>query len=163
MAETTKPDAGTAQMDVEKLAHALVSRGLITREEFQQVRGGGADGTGSSPGELLLARLVKAGFLTASQAHRAGQELEQLLNQSIPGYQLLEKLGQGSMGQVFKARQLSMDRLVAIKTLHPRLAANPEDLVRFTREAHLAAKFSSNNVVQAIDVGSAGGNYYLSL
>jgi serine/threonine-protein kinase len=64
------------------------------------------------------------------------------------------------MGTVFKARQLSMDRLVAIKLLQPRLAANREYLERFTREAHLAAKLSSNNIVQAIDVGSAGPLHY---
>src|SRR5262249_10783825 len=84
----------------------------------------------------------------------------QLLNQQIPGYQLLEKLGQGSMGTVYKARQLSMNRLVAIKILLPRLAANKEFTERFTREAHLAARFSSNNVVQAIDVGAAGPLHY---
>jgi serine/threonine-protein kinase len=83
-----------------------------------------------------------------------------LLHQQIPGYELLEKLGQGSMGTVFKARQLSMNRLVAIKTLHPRLAANAELLKRLTREAHLAAKLSHNNIVQAIDVGSAGPLHY---
>jgi serine/threonine-protein kinase len=66
------------------------------------------------------------------------------------------------MGTVWKARQISMDRLVAIKVLLPRLAGNPEFLERFTREARLAAKFSSNNVVQAIDVGSAGPlNYFV--
>src|SRR5262249_4341525 len=110
--------------------------------------------------DALLARLVKAGFLTANQARRAAQELPLLLGQQIPGYQLMEKLGQGSMGTVYKARQLSMNRLVAVKVLQPRLAANPEYLQRFTREAHLAAKLSSNNVVQAIDVGSAGPLHY---
>src|SRR5207237_1732278 len=83
-----------------------------------------------------------------------------LLGQQIPGYQLLEKLGQGSMGTVYKARQLSMDRLVAIKVLLPRLVTDPEFLARFRREAHLAARLSHNNVVQAIDVGSAGPLHY---
>jgi serine/threonine-protein kinase len=65
------------------------------------------------------------------------------------------------MGIVFKARQLSMNRLVAIKVLHPRLADDPEYLRRLTREAQLAAKLSHNNIVQAIDVGSAGSLHYL--
>src|SRR5438128_3070753 len=72
----------------------------------------------------------------------------------------MEKLGQGSMGVVYKARQLSMNRLVAIKVLHPRFAANPEFLRRLTREAHLAAKLSHNNIVQAIDVGSTGKHHF---
>ena len=53
-----------------------------------------------------------------------------------------------------------MDRLVAVKLLHPKLAADPEFLQRLTREAHTAAKLSHNNIVQAIDVGSAGPLHY---
>jgi serine/threonine protein kinase len=147
---------GTARMDEERLAHALISRGLLTREEFHSCRAGG----GEAGPQALLARLVAAGFLTAHQAERAGKELDTLLGQQIPGYQLLEKLGQGAMGTVYKARQMSMNRLVAIKVLHPRLAANPEFLQRLTREAHLAARLSHNNIIQAIDVGSAGPLHY---
>src|SRR5262249_52906754 len=100
------------------------------------------------------------GFLTANQSQRARQELSALLHQQIPGYELLEKLGLGSMGTVYKARQLSMDRLVAIKMIHPRLAAKHDLLTRLDREAHLAAKLSHNNIVQAIDVGPAGTLHY---
>jgi serine/threonine-protein kinase len=143
--------------DEERLAHALVSRGLLTREEVQQCRPLTPAEAGT---RLLLSRLVRSGFLTSNQARRAAQELDALLGQQIPGYQLLEKLGQGSMGTVYKARQLSMNRLVAIKVLHPRLSANPEFLRRLTREAHLAAKLSHNNIIAAIDVGSAGNIHY---
>jgi serine/threonine-protein kinase len=127
------------------MAHALVSRTTA--------------GSETGP-EALLARLVKAGFLTANQGQRARQGLSALLHQQIPGYELVEKLGQGSMGTVYKARQLSMDRLVAIKMLHPRLAAKQDLLSRLDREAHLAAKLSHNNIVQAIDVGVAGSLHY---
>jgi serine/threonine-protein kinase len=143
-------------MDEERLAHALISRGLLTREEVHSCRADGAE----SGTKALLKRLVTAGFLTANQADRAHKELETLLGQQIPGYQLLERLGQGAMGTVYKARQMSMNRLVAIKVLHPRLAANPEFLQRLTREAHLAARLSHNNIIQAIDVGSAGPLHY---
>jgi serine/threonine-protein kinase len=155
MAEHTKPEAPAVNADEERLGHALISRGLLTREELQQCRATPAGGP-----EALLTRLVKAGFLTANQACRALQELALLLEQQIPGYQLLDKLGQGSMGTVFKARQLSMDRLVAIKVLLPKLASTQGYLELFTREARLAAKLSSNNIVQAIDVGSAGPLHY---
>jgi serine/threonine-protein kinase len=141
------------RLDEERLAHALISRGLLTREEVQSCP---ASPQGQLGAEALLARLVAAGLLTANQARRAAREMSTLLGQQIPGYALMEKLGHGSMGTVYKARQLSMNRLVAIKVLHPRLAANQEFLQRFTREAHLAARLSHNNIVQAIDVGSAG-------
>jgi serine/threonine-protein kinase len=150
---TAKAEAAALNPEEERLAHALVSRGLVTREEVQQCR---AQTVSQSGPEVLLSRLVNAGFLTLNQAKRARHELAALLGQQIPGYQLMEKLGQGSMGVVYKARQLSMNRLVAVKVLHPRFASNPEFLRRFTREAHLAAKLSHNNIIQAIDVGSAG-------
>jgi eukaryotic-like serine/threonine-protein kinase len=140
----------------EKLAHALISRGLITRAEWQEARPPEAVGNPT----LILARLVQNGHLTLNQAQRLKGELATITAQQIPGYQILEKLGEGATGTVFKARQLSMDRLVAIKRLHPKLAANKDFLERFLREAHLAAKFSSNNVIQAIDVGQAGGIHY---
>jgi serine/threonine protein kinase len=162
MAATSNPQSAGSNVDEERLAHALISRGLLTREEYQDYKKteqAATDSCKSGP-EALLLRLLKAGLLTDSQARRARQEIAQLLNQQIPGYQIVEKLGQGSMGTVYKARQLSMNRLVAIKILLPRLAGNQEFLERFTREAHLAAKFSSNNIVQAIDVGSAGPLHY---
>jgi serine/threonine-protein kinase len=148
-------DSGPAPaVDDDRLAQALVSRGLITREEAQQCR---AAGDSSEP---LLSRLVRFNFLTPAQAQRVTQELKLFIGQQIPGYQLLDRLGQGAMGIVFKARQLSMNRLVAIKVLQPRLASNPRDLERFLYEAQVAAKLSHNNVVQAIDAGSAGKLHY---
>src|SRR5207253_6391718 len=123
---------------------------------------GRAQTLANSGPEVLLSRLVNAGFLTLNQAKRARHELAALLGQQIPGFQLLEKLGQGSMGVVYKARQLSMNRLVAVKVLHPRFAADPKYLERFTQEAHIAARLNHNNVVQAIDVGSLGSlNYFI--
>src|SRR5262249_19180714 len=129
MPAPAKSEALPVALDDERLAHALISRGLVTREEIQQCRAELADPKPDS----LLHRLVEAGFLASHQARRAVQELPVLLGQQIPGYQILDKLGQGSMGTVYKARQLSMNRLVAVKVLHPRLAANPEFLKRLTR------------------------------
>jgi serine/threonine-protein kinase len=155
MSDAPRPDSGSARTEDERLVHALVSRGLISREEAQECRAGQMLGA-----RKLLARLVECGSLTASQATRAEQELALLLGQQIPGYQLLEKLGQGSMGVVYKARQLSLNRIVAVKVVHPKWAAKPEFLEALRREAHLAARLSHNNIVQAVDVGSAGPLHY---
>jgi serine/threonine-protein kinase len=153
MSDNARPDNAAARLDEERLAHALVSRGLLTREEVDQVR----PAVGA---EALLRRLVEVGYLTEGQARRSTQDLPLLLGQQIPGYALLQKLGQGATGTVYKARQLSMNRLVAVKILAPRLASNPEYLDRLRREAHLAARLAHNNIVQAIDVGSAGKLHY---
>jgi serine/threonine protein kinase len=153
---SARPEVSSDQIDEERLAHALVSRGLVAKEEVQSCR----SHAGALGAEGLLKSLVKAGFLTQNQARRAHHEIAALLHQQIPGYELIQKLGQGSMGTVYKARQLSLNRLVAIKMLHPRLAAKHELLQRLEREARLAGKLSHNNLVQAIDVGSAGSLYY---
>jgi serine/threonine-protein kinase len=157
MAQPPKSEIKLDKQAEDRLAQALINRGLLTREELQQCRS--SAGRGSGP-EALLTRLVEARLLTPNQARRAAQELSAFVEQQIPGFQLLEKLGQGTMGIVYKAQQLSMNRLVAIKVLQPRLADNPEFLARFRQEAHVAARLSHNNVVQAYDVGSAGSLHY---
>ena len=81
----------------------------------------------------------------------------------IGGFEVLEKLGQGGMGAVFKARQISMDRIVALKILPPKLAANGEYIQRFIREAQSAAKLNHPNIVQGHDVGEANGYYYFAM
>ena len=154
------PAASKAQSDEDRLAQALIGRGLIVGDEADACRS--APDAGGRPEEFLK-RLVKAGSLTPNQARRVAKEGSSLLHQGIPGYQLLEKLGQGSMGTVYKAKQISLNRLVAIKMLHPRLAAKSDLLQRLVREAHAAAKLSHNNIVQAIDVGSAGNLHYFAM
>jgi serine/threonine-protein kinase len=155
MSQTPPEAAGKLDAEQQRVANALVSRGLLTPDELNSCKAPEAFG-----GKALLVRLVEGGLLTRGQAKRALQQLATLVGEEIPGYEMIEKLGQGAMGTVYKARQLSMNRLVAIKTLHPRFAANPDLLKRLTGEAHLAAKLSHNNIVQAIDVGQAGPLHY---
>lgn len=81
----------------------------------------------------------------------------------ISGYQLLKKLGQGGMGAVFMAKQLSMDRIVAVKILPAQLARNQAFVERFIREAKMAGRLSHENVVNAIDAGVENGTYYLAM
>ena len=74
----------------------------------------------------------------------------------IGGYEILARLGQGGMGAVYKARQVSMDRIVALKVLPPRLAKDEAYVQRFLREARSAAALQHPNIVQGIDVGYLG-------
>ena len=108
--------------------------------------------------------MLQLGYITRSQLQRlSGDNLDDSIAtraQQIPGFQILEKLGAGAMATVFKARQLSLDRMVAIKVLSKKLGENPEFVERFYREGRAAARLSHNNIVQAIDVGEAGGYHY---
>lgn len=78
----------------------------------------------------------------------------------IDGYRIEKWLGEGSMGAVFQARQLSLDRAVAVKILTPRLAKNETYLKRFLREARAVARLNHPNVVSGIDVGEVKGHHY---
>jgi serine/threonine-protein kinase len=79
----------------------------------------------------------------------------------VKGYTFLRRLGQGGMGEVFLARQESLDREVAVKLLPPELAAkDPAYVEHFVKEARSAGKLSHENITGAVDVGEAGGRYY---
>jgi hypothetical protein len=78
-------------------------------------------------------------------------------------YELLDRVGEGAMGTVYKARQRSMDRIVAVKVLKPVLARNAEYVERFWREARAAARLSHPNIVLAIDAGEDQGFYYFAM
>jgi len=80
---------------------------------------------------------------------------------SISGYQIIERLGEGGMGVVYKAKQIAMDRWVAIKILRDELAQEPEYIRRFLKEARLAGRLRHANVVSALDCGEAQGRYYM--
>jgi serine/threonine-protein kinase len=72
-------------------------------------------------------------------------------------------VGKGAMAKVYKAKQLSLDRVVAIKVLPKRMSDNPEFVSRFYAEGRAAARLSHSNIVQAIDVGSTpeGFHYFV--
>ena len=75
--------------------------------------------------------------------------------------EILELIGQGGMGVVFKARQPRLDRLVAVKILPPALAAQPGFAERFTREARALARLAHPHIVGVFDFGERAGFYHL--
>lgn len=78
-------------------------------------------------------------------------------------YQLLEPLGEGGMGSVWRAEHLTLRSPVAIKMLNESIAENPEMLERFMREAQSAAALRSSHVVQIFDYGVEGGSPYIAM
>ncbi len=78
----------------------------------------------------------------------------------LPQFEIMEMLGRGGMGVVYKARQLQLDRLVALKILPPVDALTPDFVERFRREARSLAKLSHPNIVNVHDFGESGGLYF---
>lgn len=85
--------------------------------------------------------------------------------QTIGDFELLARLGQGGMGTVYKARQRSLDRIVALKLLPPALAQDAAFIERFQREARASAKLNHPNIVQGINVGrdATTGQWYFAM
>lgn len=81
----------------------------------------------------------------------------------IPGYRIEKELGSGGMGRVYLARQLSLDRPVALKVMSREWAADPIFVARFTREAYAAAQLSHPNIVRIYDIGQTQGTHYFSM
>ena len=143
------------------LGRLVVEKGLASDDEVQELldRRGSRDVNQQSLGDML----VENGIITSRQLERLRPLVEEAKpTQQIPGYQVLEKLGAGAMATVYKAKQLSLDRMVAIKVLPKRYTNNPEFVERFYAEGRAAAKLNHPNIVQAIDVGKAGDyNYFV--
>jgi tRNA A-37 threonylcarbamoyl transferase component Bud32 len=83
------------------------------------------------------------------------------LQAQLPHLEILELLGQGGMGAVYKARQKNLDRLVALKIIRPDNAADPSFADRFLREARALAKLNHPNIVTVYDFGNEGEICYL--
>lgn len=79
----------------------------------------------------------------------------------ISRYRILEEIGRGGMGVVYKAEDPRLERLVAVKTLPPKLLRNKEALRRFLREAKVAAKLDHPHIIPIYDVGEDNGIYYM--
>ena len=143
-----------ASLDAE-LVRLVLEQKLCTQEEVDQCRA--LQHQDPAPLEELL---VRQDAVTPGQINRLKRAIEESRHQQIPGYVILSKLGAGAMATVFMARQLSLDRIVAIKVLSKRLSENAEYVAMFYKEGKAAAKLNHANIVQAFDVGEAGGYHY---
>lgn len=145
------------------VARVVVERQLATPEEVREAIDHRSRVAHNGAPRGLGDVLVDLGFLTRTQLTRVSGANDDSGNrpaQQIPGYQLQKKVGAGAMAVVYRAKQVSLDRTVAVKVLPKRLSKNVEFVERFYREGRAAAQLNHNNIVTAIDVGESGGFHY---
>jgi serine/threonine-protein kinase len=97
------------------------------------------------------------------QAPRSAGNSARRTGAVLGDFQLVRKLGQGAMASVYKARQISFDRKVALKLLHKHVADSPKLVERFYREARIMGELDHPNIVQGFGVGMAEGFHYFAM
>ena len=159
--EESLKEASKAGTNLDTLVGRLVvEQGLATSEEVERALTEARTGEDANQRSLVQV-LVDSEFVTKRQIIRLRQIIEaERSGQQIPGYKVLAKLGAGAMASVYKARQLSLDRIVAIKVLPKKFSDNPQFIERFYAEGRAAAQLNHPNIVQAYDVGRAGEYHY---
>jgi len=142
----------------------LLADPMVSRRHFTVEGQGGRfvlKDLGSANGTLLNGERVKERVLQIGDRIRAGDTLftfvsseaaDPLIGKHLRGYEVLERIGRGGMGTVFMARQVSLERLVALKLLSPELMSDPTFVSRFLEEARSAARLNHPSIVMVYDI-----------
>lgn len=149
-------DASTASR--RRLGELALERGVISEQQLSDALHAQDElkklGLSERIGTILfkkkvISKQVLDDLLKEQSADGSGKTKPKRLG----NFELYEKVGQGAMGVVFRARQVTMDRIVAVKILAPKYAGDASFIKRFVREARAAGQFSHENIVTALDVG----------
>jgi serine/threonine protein kinase len=137
---------------------ALRQSGLLALDQVNELRN--LTARYADP-KTLAAQLIQLGWLTPYQVNQffQGQGSTLVLGQ----YRILERLGEGGMGQVFKARHNALGRVVALKVIRKDRLGNAEAVKRFRREMQMAGQLSHPNVVNAFDADSINGTHFFAM
>lgn len=144
---------------LDKFIRSLSESGLMTAEEVDAFLHGLPADEQPKDGKALAREMFRRKRLTKFQAQAVYDGKTRGL--VLGNYVILDKLGEGGMGQVFKAQHRRMERTVALKVLSPEALKSPELAERFQREVKAAARLSHPNVVTAYDADEEGGIHYL--
>ncbi|KAA5540184.1 serine/threonine protein kinase [Roseiconus nitratireducens] len=119
-----------------------------------------SEGQNGSPGQPSPDQSV--GSPPPASQSAASQSAASLIGTRLAGYLILSRLGRGGMADVYSARDVALDRDVAIKVLRQNLANDRDYIARFRREAKAAAKLNHPNIVQIYEVGEDASRYYIA-
>ena len=151
-------DASTTTDTISGFLQAVRSSSILSQRQLEKIEANLPEGDDPA---ALASRLVKDGVLTEFQAR-------QILKGKVAGlvfgsYVLLDFLGKGTMGKVYKASHRMMGRVVALKVLDPHYVSSARTLARFQREMQLVGRLDHPNVVRAYDAERIGTYHYIAM
>ena len=144
---------------VDELITTLTGSGLMAREEVDEFLAGLSEGEKPEDGEQLAKLLYRSEKLTKFQTQCVYQGKTRGL--VLGNYVVLDRIGQGGMGHVFKAQHKKMRRVVALKVLPSQVSRQKGAVERFHREVVAAARLTHQNIVTAYDADDADGVHFL--
>jgi len=141
-----------------------VARHFVSPQQVRECSGELARRLKAEPSLSLADVLVKRGYLTKNQRDTIqGFADKQLGPEKIGRYELISKIGEGGMGTVYKAKDATNGRMVALKVLPPDMAQDKVFMGRFQREALAVTHLEHPNIVRGLDVGNADGAQYIAM
>lgn len=105
----------------------------------------------------------EADFSLAPTVDSRARNAPEFAGKSLGSYRLIRELGRGAMGVVYLAKQTTLNRNVALKTIQAQWAEDPNAIARFVREAYAAAQLTHHNVLQIYDMGADQGTHFFSM
>ena len=157
---TSQPPAKDRQHpSVDRFIKSLTDCGLMSREEIEAFLDGLPSAGRPTDAKQLAEALYRQKILTKFQVQAVYQGKTRGL--VVGNYIVLDRLGKGGMGQVYKARHRVMERVVALKVLPSQSTKSDESVKRFHREVRAAARLSHANIVTAFDADEAKGVHFL--
>lgn len=154
--DPSKPATHAVPVD---LLPIIRNSGALAEKQFLEVRAKVESGVYPSDARALAERLVRDNVLTDYQVRRflTGKSHGLIVGK----YVILDRIGSGSMGRVYKAHHQLMDRVVALKIIAPEIVTNNRAVARFQREMRLVGRLDHPNVVRAFDADSANNVLYI--
>jgi len=143
----------------DQFAERLAASDILPAGASQKILKGHSDDESAIDGRQLAALLIEQEVLTPYQAQQLYADGGKSL--VLGNYVILDRIGQGGMGHVFKARHTRMKRVVALKVLSPEVTGNFEALSRFEREVEAAAHLTHPNIVTAYDADETQNTHFL--
>jgi serine/threonine-protein kinase len=154
-------ESNTRTVAIPDFLQAIRSSSLLSERQVEKLEANVAEGNYPPEPAELASRLVKDGVLTEFQARQLLKGKPQGL--TFGGYVILDFLGKGTMGKVYKARHRMMGRVVALKILDSRYITSTRSLARFQREMQLVGRLDHPNVVRAFDADRVGDCYFIAM